>query len=227
MTVRVRRFAAAVLLCGALAVAVPAAAGAFTGTKAAVRLVAQMRAAYSKLPAVSWVLTGDVVYCPAYPEGWTFAPRSGCEVHARVSEQDQLSNGNVVFAVGTVTAPSQPTFRYVVDRSGWYRAAGAAKCWKSFARPYTTSQFVSYPLPGQTLSIVSTTKNQIVNQALTPPFGSPKTGYRELDYIDPRTYLEPHEVLFTTVSHKTYGISYDYTFPPAPPSQVATPTCSG
>jgi hypothetical protein len=198
------------------------AAGAFTGTKAALRLVAEMRVAYSKLPAVSWVLTGDVVYCPTYPEGWTFAPQPGCELDARVSEQDQLSNGHVVFAVGTVTAPSRPTFRYVVDRHGWYRAAAGATCWKSSQLPYTTPLFVSYPLPGQTLSILSTTKNEIVSQALTPKFG-----YRELDYIDPKTHLEPHEVLVTTISHKTYRVSYDYTFPAAPPSSVATPTCSG
>jgi len=65
MTARTRRFDAAAALAGALSVLVPVAAGAFTGTSAALRLVAEMRAAYSKLPAVNWVLTGDVVYCPA------------------------------------------------------------------------------------------------------------------------------------------------------------------
>ena len=49
--------------------------------------------------------------------------------------------------------------------------------------------YVSFPFPEETLSILSTTKSEIVIQALTPKFD-----YQELDYIDAKTYVEPHEV---------------------------------
>src|ERR1700722_6682636 len=109
MRAMTRRLTAALVLCGAVAMLVPVVASAFTGTRAAVGLVNEMYAAYRKVPAVSEVLTGDVVYCPAYPEGWTFAPYAGCTTDARVSEEDQLSNGHVVGIIGLVGAPSRPT----------------------------------------------------------------------------------------------------------------------
>jgi hypothetical protein len=205
-----------------LVMLLPGVGVAFTGTPAALTVVRHQRAAYSRLPAVSWVLTGDVVYCPAYPEGWTFAPQAACHLDARVSEQDVLSGGRVVRLEGSVSAPSQPTLRYVVSARGWYRAAAGATCWQRYPVPFVAALFVSYPFPGQTVSIVSTSKSKIVSQALTPKFG-----LRELDYIDPKTYLEPREVVYTTAAQKTYRVAYTFSFPAAAAPSIATPTCAG
>jgi len=212
---------AALGVSAALVALAPAVGGAFTGTHAALKLISEQRAVYSKLPAASWVLTGDIVYCLAYPEGWTYAPYAGCTVPARVTEDDQLSNGHVVRAVGVVTAPSQPTLRYVISPHGWYLAADGAKCWASFRLPYVSPLYISYPFPGETVSILSATKSEIVIQALTPKFG-----YRELDYVDAKTLLEPRIVVVAVTKHKTYSYTYTSLRAQAPPS-LATPTCAG
>jgi|HubBroStandDraft_6_1064221.scaffolds.fasta_scaffold500226_2 hypothetical protein len=221
MPVRTRRLVAALGASAVLAALAPAIGGAFTGTPAAVKLISMIRAVYSRMPAASWVLTGDIVYCLDYPEGWTYAPHAGCQIPARVTEDDQLSTGHVVRAVGVVTAPSQPTLRYVISPHGWYLAAVGAKCWASFRLPYVSPLYISYPFPGQRVSILSATKSEIVIQALTPRFG-----LRELDYVDAKTLLEPRTVTFAVTKQKTY--SYTYTSLPAkaPPS-LATPACAG
>jgi hypothetical protein len=198
----------------------PAVGGAFTGTPSAVKLISKIRAVYSRLPAASWVLTGDIVYCLDYPEGWTYAPHAGCQIPARVTEDDQLSNGHVVRAVGVVAAPSQPTLRYVISTHGWYLAPVGAKCWASYRLPYVSPLYISYPVPGQTVSILSATKSKIVIQALTP-----KLAYRELDYVDAKTSLEPKTVIFAVTNHKTYSYIYTSLRAQAPPS-LATPTCA-
>jgi hypothetical protein len=220
MRLRHRRLGGAVVVGTVLVVLLPGVGVAFTGTPAAIAVVRAQRVAYSRLPAVGWVLAGDVVYCPDYAEGWTFAPHAGCQLDARVSEQDVLSGGRVVRLEGTVSAPSRPTVRYVVSVAGWYRAAVGATCWQSYPQPYVDPLFVSYPFPGQTVSILSTSKAEIVSQALTP-----KYGLRELDYIDPKTYLEPREVVYTTVGRKTYRVAYTFTFPAAAARSIATPNC--
>jgi hypothetical protein len=219
---RFRRRVALLSIAGmaALIALAPAVGGAFTGTRAAVKLISKIRAVYSKVPAASWVLTGDIVYCLDYPEGWTYAPHAGCKIPARVTEDDQLSNGHVVRAVGVVTAPSQPTLRYVISARGWYLAPVGAKCWASFRLRFVPALYISYPFPGQTVSILSNTKSEIVIQALTPKFA-----YRELDYVDAKTLLEPKTVIFAVTNHKTYSYTYTALRAQAPPS-LATPTCA-
>lgn len=220
MRLRYRRLGGAAVVAVAVLALLPGVGVAFTGTPAAIAVVRAQRAAYSKLPAVGWVLTGDVVYCTDYPEGWTFAPHAGCQLDARVTEQDVLSGGRVVRLEGTVSAPSRPALRYVVSAAGWYRAAVGATCWQRYAVPFVKALEVSYPFPGQTLSIISTSRTEIVSQALTP-----KYGLRELDYIDPKTYLEPREVVYTTVGRNTYRVAYAFTFPAVAARSIATPLC--
>jgi hypothetical protein len=139
----------------------PSAGAGFTGTPAAVKLVRELRAAYKTIGATGYVLTGDVVYCPSVAEGWTFAPQPGCRTPARVSEVDDLVNGRVIRAVGHVTAPSRPMLRYVVSSLGWFQAPVGAPCWRSFGLPFVAAQFVSYPFPGQRLSIIRRTRSEI------------------------------------------------------------------
>ena len=220
MRARTGRVVAALALSAALVALAPAVGTAFTDTPAAVKLISKIRAVYSKLPAASWVLTGDIVYCLDYPEGWTYAPHAGCQIPARVTEDDQLSNGHVVRAVGVVTASSQPTLRYVISAHGWYLAPVGAKCWASFRLAFVPALYISYPFPGQTVSILSTTKSEIVIQALTPKFA-----YRELDYVNAKTLLEPKTVIFAVTNHKTYSYTYTALRAQAPPS-LATPTCT-
>lgn len=205
----------------ALVTLAPTVGSAFTGTPSAVELIRKIRAVYSKQPAARWVLTGDIVYCLDYPEGWTYAPHAGCQIPARVTEDDQLSDGHVVRAVGVVTAPSKPTLRYVISSHGWYLSAVGAKCWASFRLPFASPLYISYPFPGQTVSILSATKSEIVIQALTPKFG-----YRELDYMDAKTLLEPRTVIFAAANHRTYRYTYT-SLPAQPPPSLATPTCTG
>ena len=93
--------------------------------------------------------------------------------------------------------------RYAVSSNGWFQAAVGAACWRSFPLPFTAAQFVSYPYPGQHLSILSRTHAQIVIQAITPKFG-----YRELDNVDARTDFEEREVVYTQTAHATYRVAY-------------------
>lgn len=213
------------LACAAVAGALaPAVAAGFTGTPAALRLVAKMRAAYAKLPGVSWVATGDVVYCPQLPEGWTEAPFAGCTVRARVSEEDQLIHGRVLRAVGTVSAPSRrnlPTLHYRLSADGWYERAAGARCWRRADLPFVAALWVSYPFPGQTLSIVEQTRSRVVIQALTPKFG-----LREFDYVNPATGLEPRSIAFTHTAHHTFEVSETETSLTAPPPTGATIVCA-
>jgi hypothetical protein len=207
---------ATLCLAGLLA---PSAGAGFTGTPASVKLVREMRAAYKTIGATGYVLTGGVVYCPSAAEGWTFAPQPGCTGPARVSEVDDLVNGRVVRAVGHVSSPSRPTLRYVVSSLGWFQAAAGAPCWRSFGLPFVAAQFVSYPFPGQRLSIIRRTRGEIVIQAITS-----RSGYRELDYVNPRTDFEYREVLFTHTAHKTYRVVYRIHRAAASPAP-ATPAC--
>jgi hypothetical protein len=197
----------------------PSAGAGFSGTRAAVKLVREMRAAYENIGAVRYGLTGDVVYCPSVSEGWTFAPQPGCGAPARVSEVDDLTNGRVVGAVGRVSAPLRPTLRYVFSAHGWFQADAGATCWRSFGLPFVAAQFVSYPFPGQRLSIVRQTRSEIVIQALTSKFG-----YRELDYVDPKTDFEYREVLFSRTARKTYKVVYQLARA-APITLPTTPAC--
>ena len=77
-------------------------AEAFTGTPAALGLVHRLEAQTARFPAVRDVPTGWVAYCPEIPFGWIDVPISGCREHARVTEEIDLSHGQVVRFVGEV-----------------------------------------------------------------------------------------------------------------------------
>jgi hypothetical protein len=215
-----RSFFAVLVVCLIGLVAAPA-SGAFTGTPDALRLVRQMRAAYRKVRAVHDALTGDVVYCPSVPEGWTYAPQTGCTVRARVSEEDDLVKGRVIRVFGSVRSRSRPTLRYVASAQGWFQAAVGAACWTSFGLPFVAGFFVSYPFPGERLAISRKSKREIVLAATTSRFG-----YRELDYVNLRTHLQSRNVLFTHTRHKTYRVGIAISSLPQPSAAVATPACA-
>lgn len=85
-----------------------------------------MPAAARTLTAVRVRRAGAVVYCPSVPEGWTYAPEPGCSLRATVTEDYDLSRGRIRRVIGRVTATERPVLTYVVDASGWYRAAAGS-----------------------------------------------------------------------------------------------------
>jgi hypothetical protein len=203
-----------------VAVGATSADAAFTGPPAALKLVREMRAAYSRVKAVEDVWTGALVYCPAFAEGWTYAPQPGCRSRARVSEEDDLANGHVVRAVGLVTAPGRPSLRYVVSNQGWFQASVGATCWKFFHLPFVAPLWISYPFADERLSIVGRGASAIVMQATATA-----SGYRELDYVNPRTHLLPREVQFTTAHAKTYRVTIHSSVLAQATAPVETPVC--
>ncbi len=218
---RIYRSRVAVAFVGLVQLAVTSASDAFTGAPAALNLVREMRAASGKVRAFHDSFGGAVVYCPSIAEGWTYAPQPGCTVRARVSEEDDLVRGRVVRIVGAVRATSRPTLRYVASAQGWFRAAAGAACWTSFGLPFVAPPFVSYPFPGERLAITHKSKREIVLQATVV-----QSGYRELDYVDPRTHLQSRETQFNLSNHKTYRVDIGISSLERPSTPAATPTCA-
>lgn len=206
---------------GALAVwaVMPPAAGAFTGTRAALALVTEMRSAYVRAPAVRWVLRGAVVYCPSVPFDWSYAPMRGCHHRATVTEVDNLRGGRVAVGVGSIAVNSRATARYIYSPAGLYTRAVGTPCWRLRVPRLQSPRFISYPLPGERLAVVEHTRHEIVLQAQA---GS----YRELDFVDPRTFFERRQIDETLTPRKTYKAVFTIhklAAPVSPPS--AAPSC--
>ena len=216
---RQSRFLGAVLGAAAACALMSPAAGAFTGTRAALALVREMRSAYRRVPAVQWVLGGAVVYCPSVPFDWTYAPMTGCNQPATVTEVDNLREGRVAVGVGSIAVNAHPKARYVLSPSGLYTMAVGASCWRPRLSELHSPRFISYPFPGERLAVVEHTSHEIVLQARA-------RNYRELDYVDPRTFFELRqidEILTPRQSYKAVYAIHELDAPVSPPS--ATPSC--
>lgn len=197
----------------------PPSSRAFTGTHAATAVVREMRSAYARTPAVHTVLSGDVVYCLAVPAEWTFAPVQGCAQAATVTENDNLRRGRIAVGAGTVVVNSRAKVRYVISPAGFYAHAAGTACWRLRISQLLSPRFVSYPFPRERLTVLAHKKHEIVLQATA-------AGYRELDYVDPRTFLERRQVDETITRQKTYEAVYtirNLAAPVSPPS--TTPAC--
>jgi hypothetical protein len=92
----------------------PVAAEAFTATRAARNVISQMRVAARKLVALQVERSGDLVYCPQVPEGWTSAPRPGCRARAHVPRRTTCRTVTSERILGHVTAAHLPELTYVV-----------------------------------------------------------------------------------------------------------------
>ena len=104
-----------------------------------------------------------------------------------------------------VTARSRPTLDYVASVGGWYQKTEKAACWRSFELPWISIPWVNYLYPGQSVRIVTKTAKEIVIQAPAPTFG-----FREVDYVNPRTHLQYRSILYQRMNHETYRADYAY-----------------
>lgn len=216
---RQSRFLRAVVGAVAVWAVIPPTAGAFTGTRAALALVTEMRSAYVRVPAVRWVLRGAVVDCPSVPFAWSYAPMRGCHQRATVTEVDDLRGGRVAVGVGSIAVNSRAKARYAYSPAGLYTQVVGTSCWRLRVPRLQSPRFISYPLPGERLAVVQHTRHEIVLQAQA---GS----YRELDFVDPRTFLERRQVDETLTPRRTYKAVFtihELAAPVDPPS--ATPSC--
>jgi hypothetical protein len=178
-------------------------AGAFTATPAAMRVIEGMRAEARTLSAIRVARSGALVYCPSAPEGWTYAPAAGCRTPARVTEEYDLSRGDVERIIGHVTATHRRMFTYVVDSSGWYRSTAGSGCWTLELRGFTIAPWVDYPLPRTRVSVRQRSSRRIVLQAVTP-----RLAYAELDYVNPKTFFDYRDIETTRSQHRSYRV-YD------------------
>jgi hypothetical protein len=176
-----------------------AAAEAFTGTPAALRLVQRLRAQTARFTAASLVPTGYIVYCPQIPLGWIDVPLAGCREHARVTEEFDLSRGRVVRVLAKVSARSQASIRSVASTRGWFQLDQGLDCWLPFSLPFVKALLVDYPFPGERIRIVAATSKVIVIAGYAR-----RSGYHELDYVNPETDLIYRVDQFSTLGHKTY-----------------------
>jgi hypothetical protein len=176
-----------------------AAAQAFTGTPAALRLVHRLRAQTARFTAASFVPTGYIAYCPQIPLGWVGVPLAGCREHARVAEELDLSRGRIVRVLANVTAGSQASIRSVASSRGWFQLDQGLDCWLPFSLPFVHVLLVDYPFPRERIRIAAATGKVIVIAA-----DAPRSGYRELDYVNPATDLIYRVDQFSTLGHKTY-----------------------
>jgi hypothetical protein len=176
-------------------------AAAFTGTPAALALVREMQSAMQRVPAVRTQLTGAVVYCRSVPFEWTFAPMAGCPPVVSVSEDDNLRAGRVVSGAGLITVTARDEIRYVLSPAGFYARPAAASCWQLRLSSLQSRSFIGYPLPDERLAILTRTAHDIVLQALA-------RNYRELDYVDPGTFLEWRQLDETLTARETYTAAY-------------------
>jgi hypothetical protein len=199
---------------------VPSAAGSFTGTPAALKLVRQERAAYKAIRAVRDVRTGAVVYCLSAPDGWTYAPEAHCTTPAHDVEEYDLSKGKVVRVVGEVRARGLPTLRYVESKRGWYLTAGGANCWSRSSIPFLIKPLVEFPFPKERLTITKRTRSTIVLDGFSAP-----SSYREIDYIAPRTLFNYRTVEITYTKHKTYRVVDHLAVLRKPTGAISTPPC--
>lgn len=199
-----------------------AGAEAFSGTHAALSLVHRLRARAARFPAVRLVPTGYIVYCAQIPLGWIDAPVAGCSEHARVTEELDLSRGRVVREVSKVTAPSQSSIRSVASSRGWFQLDQGLDCWFPFSLPFVNVLLVDYPFPDERIRIVAATDRVIVIGGVARRYG-----YRELDYVNPRTDLVYRVDQFATIGRKTYRetdrLSYLFRQTRAP---ATTPLCA-
>ena len=203
------------LVCGA-------GAEAFTGTRAALRLVQRLRAQTARFPAVRLVPTGYVVYCPEIPSGWIDVPLAGCREHARVTEELDLSRGRVVRVVSEVTARSESSIRSVASSSGWFQLDQGLDCWLPFSLPFVKVPLVDYPFPDERIRIVAASDTVIVIDGVAR-----RSGYRELDYVNPETDLIYRVDQFATIAHKTYRETDRLTYPARRTRAPATtPVCA-
>jgi hypothetical protein len=199
-----------------------AGAEAFTGTRAALRVVRQFRLEAARFPAVRDVPSGYVAYCPSSPLGWIPLPLFGCRENARVTEEVDLVRGRPIRVFGQVRARTQPTIRYVGSSRGWFQLDQGLDCWLDSSTPFITEAFATFPFPGERIRIVTSTATSIVIGATAPRFR-----YHELDYVNPATGLIYRIDSFNSLGRKTYRVSDHLTYlyrrarPPA-----AAPVCA-
>ena len=199
-----------------------AAAEAFTGTPAALRLVHRLRAQTARFTAATFVPTGYIAYCPQIPLGWIDVPLAGCREHASVAEELELSRGRIVRVLAKITARSQGSIRSVASSRGWFQLDQGLDCWLPFSLPFVKALLVDYPFPGERIRIVAATGKVIVIAG-----NAPRSGYRELDYVNPETDLIYRVDQFSTLGRKTYHetdrlkYSFRHSRPPA-----TTPVCA-
>jgi hypothetical protein len=177
------------------------AAGAFSATPAGRKVISRMRAAARALVAIQVDHTGDLVYCPGVPEGWTYAPETGCWARADVTETYDLSRGHIERIVGHVSAGHLPTLTYVADSSGWYQATAGSGCWTETLFGFVAASLVDYPLPAEHVSVLTDTRKRIVLEAVSRP-----DAYTEFDYVDPKTMFMYRDVEITRVRGTIYRV---------------------
>jgi hypothetical protein len=184
-----------------------AGAEAFTGTRAALRVVRQFRVAAARFPAVRDVPSGYVAYCPSSPLGWIPLPLFGCRENARVTEEIDLVRGRPIRVFGEVRARTQPTIRYVGSSRGWFQLDQGLDCWFDSSTPFIMEAFATFPFPGERIRIVTSTATSIVIGATAPRFR-----YHELDYVNPATGLIYRIDSFNSLGRKTYRVSDHLTY---------------
>ena len=86
--------------------------------------------------------------------------------------------------------------------------------------PWISIPWVNYLYPGQSVRIVTKTAKEIVIQAPAPTFG-----FREVDYVNPRTHLQYRSILYQRMNHETYRADYAYKVLRHDPPALATPGC--
>ena len=199
-----------------------ASADAFSATPAALQLIRRLEARVTHFPAVRIVPTGYIVYCPQIPLGWINVPVAGCGEHARVSEEVDLSRGQVVRFLGVVRARSQGSIRSVASARGWFQLDQGIDCWFQFPMPFVKQELVGFPFPGDRVSIVSESSTVVVIGAAAPRFR-----YRELDYVNPATDLIYRVDEFNSLADRTYRETDHLTYLPRPTRTPATtPICA-
>lgn len=182
-------------------------ADALTGTPAALRMVARIRAQTARFPAVRLVATGSVVYCQQIPLGWLAVPVAGCREPATVTEAFDLAGGRIMRVVTDVTARAQSSIRSVASPAGWFQLDEGLDCWFAFPMRFVKPLLVDFPFPGERLMIVAATRTVVVLGATAARYR-----YRELDYVNPDTDLIYRADEFNSFGHATYRESDQLTY---------------
>lgn len=199
-----------------------AAARAFTATPAATSVIRQMRSAATQWTAVYVRRSGALVYCPAVPEGWTYAPQSGCRIPATVTEEYDLADGHIERVIGHVVASRKARFEYVVDSSGWYRTTVGSGCWTLKLRGFVAPLLVDYPLPNEQVAIASRTSTRILLTAF-----SRRDAYEEVSAVNPKTFFDYRDIEISYAGQNAYLVSdKSRRLHAQAPRPSTTPTCA-
>lgn len=162
--------------------AIADAAGALTGSPAAVRVAHQVLAHASHLQALQWRQSGDQWECPAN-DGPIVGPsvtRPERDCHrATVTFDENLRDGVIVGSLTTTIAPGMAAQAELVTPSGDWTRTGSSRCWDPQGVDFRRIPAFSYA--GEKLSIAAPAPGVISLHGIKP-------GYREVDSIDPQTF---------------------------------------